>query len=225
MSDYEQDSSSDSEIDEPFSKVVGKGKLVKKRKEEEPEDSDDEVSIHSDDDENDDDDLEGENSDMNSEADLDDLAEIGKRDGNAFHSSFMNMEYEEEEEDGDYLQRFDEEIKEDTIAKYHPELQMHNYNEVMALSRVVKDENGKIVDPLHKTIPILTKYERARILGERAKQLNAGAEPFISVEPEIIDGYLIAQKELEQKKIPFILKRPLPDGGCEYWKLKDLEIL
>jgi hypothetical protein len=36
-------------------------------------------------------------------------------------------------------------------------------------------------------------------------------------------GYLVAKLELEQKKIPFIIKRPLPNGGSEYWKLSDLE--
>ena len=41
----------------------------------------------------------------------------------------------------------------------------------------------------------------------------------------MIDGYLIALKEFEEKKTPFIIKRPLPNGGCEYWKLSDLEVL
>ena len=81
------------------------------------------------------------------------------------------------------------------------------------------------MDPLHQTLPFLTKYEKTRILGERTHQINSGAKPFIPVETDIIDGYLIALKELEQKKIPFIVKRPLPNGGCEYWKLKDLEIV
>jgi len=49
---------------------------------------------------------------------------------------------------------------------------------------------------------------------------NSGATPFIEVEPN-----LIAIKEFEEKKIPFIIKRPLPNGGCEYWKLKDLEFI
>ncbi len=41
----------------------------------------------------------------------------------------------------------------------------------------------------------------------------------------IIDGYIIALKELELKKIPFIIKRPIPNGGFEYWYVSDLEIL
>jgi len=71
----------------------------------------------------------------------------------------------------------------------------------------------------------LTKYEKARIIGERAKQLNSGAMPTIEIESNIIDGYLIALKEFEQKKIPFIVKRPLPNGGCEYWRFSDLEVI
>ena len=50
-------------------------------------------------------------------------------------------------------------------------------------------------------------------------------ERFIEIESSMIDGYLIAMKELEQKKIPFIIQRPLPNGGCEYWRLNDLEII
>ena len=47
----------------------------------------------------------------------------------------------------------------------------------------------------------------------------------IKVEPNVLDGYLIALKEFEEKRIPFIVKRPLPNGSCEYWKLQDLEII
>jgi DNA-directed RNA polymerase I, II, and III subunit RPABC2 len=133
----------------------------------------------------------------------------------------------EDDEDGEqYLQKFDEFTKKTTIDQYHPELSQHNHDEIEALSEIVRDGDGNIIDPLHVTLPFLTKYERARILGERAKQLDAGATPLITInDQELIDSYLIAVLELEQKKIPFIVKRPLPNGGCEYWKLKDLEVL
>ena len=44
------------------------------------------------------------------------------------------------------------------------------------------------------------------------KQLNAGGKPFVAVDENVIDGYLIALKEFEDKKLPFIVKRPLPNG-------------
>jgi DNA-directed RNA polymerase I, II, and III subunit RPABC2 len=142
-------------------------------------------------------------------------------------SAFLQPEDDDEDEDNDpdYLQKFDESIKQQIITDFHPELKTHNYDEIDVLSRVVRDNTGTIIDPLHKTLPFLTKYEKARILGERATQLNAGAKAMIDVDLDMIDGYVIALKEFEQKKIPFIIKRPLPNGAVEYWKLEDLETL
>ena len=142
-------------------------------------------------------------------------------------SAFLEPEDDDEDDDNDdeYLQKFDESIKQKIISDYHPELKTHNYDEIEVLSRVVRDDNGTIIDPLHKTLPFITKYERARVLGERATQLNSGAQSFVEVDVDMIDGYVIALKEFEQKKIPFILKRPLPNGAVEYWKLEDLEFI
>jgi len=132
---------------------------------------------------------------------------------------------EDEEEDDDYLQKFDKDIREDYIIQQHPESINHNYDEIYNLATVQRNKDNIIVDSLHKTIPILTKYEKTRILGQRAKQLNNGARPLVKFSTQIIDGYLIALKELEEKKIPVIIRRPLPGGASEYWHLKDLEIL
>ena len=133
---------------------------------------------------------------------------------------------EDEEPDETYLQKFDTNIRENYVDEFHPETQVHNYEEIAAMVNVVRDKNNIVVDPLHRTIPILTKYERARVIGQRTKQLNSGARPYVSVPEDIIDGYLIAQLELEQKKIPFIVRRPLPgNSGSEYWRLSDLEVV
>jgi DNA-directed RNA polymerase I, II, and III subunit RPABC2 len=130
-----------------------------------------------------------------------------------------------DDDDDDMLQKFDHETKKKYIAAHHPECLSFNHEETETLSRVVRDENGRIVDPYHKTLPILTKYEKTRILGIRTKQLNEGAKPYIDVNPTIIDGYIIAQLELEHKRLPFIIRRPIPNGGSELWKLQDLEII
>lgn len=205
-------------------------------------DEDDDISTkpkktaeHADSDEEDDDESEDSIIDDNSDIDSDDKEDIGEITSSKevgergdFKSKFsLDLESDDENEDDDdtYLQKFDEHTKTNILTEYYPELQMHNNDEVDAMTRIVRDENGVIVDPLHRTLPFITKYERARILGERAKQINSGAKPLIPVEPDVIDGYLIALAEFEQKKIPFIVKRPLPNGGCEYWKLKDLAIL
>jgi DNA-directed RNA polymerase subunit K/omega len=131
----------------------------------------------------------------------------------------------EEYEDENYLQKFNSELNKNYIVNLHPECVMNNYDEIITLSKVVRDEKNNIIDDLHKTIPYLTKYEKARILGQRAKQINSGAKVFVPVPENILDGYLIAEMELKEKKIPFIIRRPLSHGGCEYWSVKDLEII
>jgi DNA-directed RNA polymerase I, II, and III subunit RPABC2 len=172
---------------------------------------------------------ESENSESDNESDVaesDMEEEIGiKTEKNNFMTMDDLDDEDDEDDDENYLQKFEDNLNNKLIIDHHPELKIHNYDEVDSLSRIVRDENGNIVDPFHKTLPFITRYERARILGERAKQLNSGAMAMVNVEPTIIDGYLIALKEFEEKKIPFIIKRPLPNGGCEYWKFSDMEII
>lgn len=123
------------------------------------------------------------------------------------------------------LQKLDKSYKEDILEKYHKEEFHINHDEMLKLSQLKKDDKGFINDPLHKTTPILSKYEYTNIIGIRAKQLSDGAPLLIELSEEIIDNYIIADIELRQKVLPFIIKRPLAHGGCEYWKLSDLEIL
>jgi len=158
----------------------------------------------------------------------DDLTLLGVPHG--IHFDDDNPDEDEEHEDADrdsseYFQKLTTSVCESYIETYHPESMSHNYDEIQTLSRVVRNSAGVIVDDLHRTIPIMTKYEKTRVLGQRAKQLNEGAPAFIKIDSTVIDGYLIAVKELEQKKTPFIIRRPLPNGGSEYWRIQDLEIL
>ena len=175
------------------------------------------------------DDLDGEDVDADADEDVGSVSDVNEADMaklNIPHfDEIEDDDEDEEDEDENYLQKFDENMRKNVIADYHPEMVAHNYSEIEIMSRVVRDENGVIIDPLHKTLPFITRYEKARILGERAKQINAGAKPFVEVPVNLIDGYLIALKEFEEKKIPFIVKRPLPGGGIEYWKFRDLEVL
>tara|TARA_X000000368_G_scaffold405522_1_gene382718 strand:- start:222 stop:704 length:483 start_codon:yes stop_codon:yes gene_type:complete len=130
---------------------------------------------------------------------------------------------EEESDDEDEIKKLENSINKDNLLVYHPEIEQINYNELITLSKITRDKYGTPIDPLHKTLPILTKYERARILGLRAKQINSGSDIFVDIPPSIFDGYAIAKIELEQKKIPFIIRRPLPNGVSEYWSVKDLQ--
>ena len=158
----------------------------------------------------------------------------GQQEENASVSNSGSVsEYDDDDDDNDddddydenHLQKFDNEAKKKYIASFHPESLSYNNEETESMSRVTRNDAGTIIDPFHKSLPFLTKYEKTRILGIRTKQLNEGAKPYVDVNPTIIDGYIIAQLELEHKKLPFIIRRPMPNGSSELWRLQDLEII
>jgi hypothetical protein len=217
------------ETEETEKEPSKKTKLVKKSYDEDYED-DEEKNSDNDDDVEEEDEEEDEEEEDDDENDAEKLYDDLNKNLNDKQTPFADLDNfsddeDDDEEDDNYLQKFDEYNKEKIIEDFHPELKTQNYDEIDILSKIVRDENGVIIDPLHKTLPFITRYEKARILGERAKQINSGAKPMIEIDSNIIDGYLIALKEYEQKKIPFIIKRPLPNGGCEYWRFEDLELL
>jgi DNA-directed RNA polymerase I, II, and III subunit RPABC2 len=81
------------------------------------------------------------------------------------------------------------------------------------------------IDANHISYPFLNKYEITKIIGHRANELSQGARPYINLEPHITDPKEIARMELEQHRLPYIIKRPMPNGKFEYWRLTDLVIL
>ncbi|CAN6282343.1 unnamed protein product [Urochloa humidicola] len=72
-----------------------------------------------------------------------------------------------------------------------------------------------------KTSKYMTKYERARILGTRALQISMNAPVMVELEGET-DPLEIAMKELRERKIPFTIRRYLPDGSYEDWGVDEL---
>ena len=164
------------------------------------------------------------------ESDLDDENEEGNEED--YHSEME--ESENKVNDNGYLEESNEIINENYkyyendnyIENYHPEEINISFEEINNLSIITRNENGDIIDDNHKTFPILSKYEKARIIGLRVSQLNKGSPTFLDVSPNnYIDKTLIAEQELNNKKIPFIIKRPIPNGNFEYWNIKDLEII
>jgi DNA-directed RNA polymerase I, II, and III subunit RPABC2 len=63
--------------------------------------------------------------------------------------------------------------------------------------------------------PILTRFEKARILGARALQLSLGAPPFISIPKEVATSLDLAYSELEKRVIPITIRRVLPNGDFQ----------
>ena len=154
----------------------------------------------------------------NSEDEFPDKDETGEIPGEEVLADGSDTDVDEYKEE---VHKF--ESNTDYIRDVHPEILGINHKEIEAMSHVIYNKHGIIDDPLHKGLPILTKYELARVLGARAAQIDNGSPPFVTVDPSVMDGYTIAKEELKQKKIPFIIRRPMPNGKFEIWKLESLE--
>jgi len=92
-------------------------------------------------------------------------------------------------------------------------------------------ENREIIetDPVHEPVeiqvsgkgkiqlgpPTLTRFEKARIMGARALQLSMGAPPFIEIPASAKMSLDIALEELEQRIIPIVIRRKLPNGDYQ----------
>ena len=77
-----------------------------------------------------------------------------------------------------------------------------------------------------RTLPLLTRYERARVIGARAEMLAKGAASLLVVggRAAVPDARKLAEAELAQGHLEgFIVARPLyPGGAVEYWRIGDL---
>jgi DNA-directed RNA polymerase subunit K/omega len=116
------------------------------------------------------------------------------------------------------------------LLKLHPEARIDTIESIsmdILLTNVppsFTNADGQ-ADPKHRSIPFLTQFEKTKILGFRTNQLSQGARPYIAVPQHITDIREIARMELEARRLPIILKRPMPDGTFEKWRLSDLLIL
>lgn len=181
--------------------------------------SDDEVSIVN----TSDDDQEYEDED---DEDDEDIEQFSNNLEEVFAENTALVEGSEDESDDEEIYNVSQfKNKEEYIVDSHPELIPINFQELKSCANIIYNEKGHIADPLHKSAPILTKYEFTRLVGMRAKQINDGAKPFIEVDPSVIDGYAIALEEIKKKAFPCYISRPKPNGKTEYWKLSDLEII
>ena len=114
----------------------------------------------------------------------------------------INDEFEQEEEEEDSQDKEMDDEKSEKVEK-----------------RLCKRGEGN-------TTPFLTKYEKARIIGARALQISKNSPILISTE-ELggeTDPIVIAEMELRAGKIPFIIRRYLPNGSYEDWPVKELKL-
>ena len=144
--------------------------------------------------------------------------------GGDYENAEWEEEYEQTEEQEDVTPDIKPELK--RLYQQHPECKLDYIEQIVPkIALQVVPPGGDKADSNHRTYPFLTNYEKTKIIGLRANQLSKGAVPFISVPKHITDVRDIARLELEQKRLPFIIKRPLPDGTFEYWRISDLLVI
>jgi DNA-directed RNA polymerase subunit K/omega len=153
--------------------------------------------------------------------DTDDIIESG--------GDYEEDEYEDEYDNGEeQVEEEASDIKPELKRLYqqHPECNLDYIEQVIPkIPLQYIPPGGDKADSNHRTYPFLTNFEKTKIIGLRANQISKGSVPFIAVPKHITDVKDIARLELEQKRLPFIIKRPLPNGSFEYWRLADLLIL
>lgn len=119
---------------------------------------------------------------------------------------------------GNELMRFHPEARIDTIESVSMDILLTN------VPPTFENTDGQ-KDLKHRSAPFLTQFEKTKILGFRTNQLSQGARAYIAVPEHITDLREIARLELEARRLPIIIKRPMPDGTFEKWRLSDLIIL
>ena len=79
------------------------------------------------------------------------------------------------------------------------------------------------------TLPWMTKYEFDQLIGVRTMHLSRGAPPFVDLGADYkIDGNMDLRKvvlqEINEGQLPYMIKRPLPNGTIEYWPVSKLSL-
>ena len=94
------------------------------------------------------------------------------------------------------------------------------------------DDYNKVIANLDKkkiSKPIMTKYEFNQIISLRANQIALGAQPFVDISNINIKSNMelrkVSLRELREGKLPYIIKRPLPNNKFEYYRIKDLDLV
>jgi DNA-directed RNA polymerase subunit K/omega len=91
---------------------------------------------------------------------------------------------------------------------------------------------NEVVDAIKQpriTREYFTKYEYTTLLATRAEQIAQGAKPLVSLDglktSDPMFVWNVAKREIEQRKLPFLIRRQMPNGQSEYWSAQELEVM
>jgi len=100
-----------------------------------------------------------------------------------------------------------------------------NISENHKFEIVSKDKTyERLASRKKETSPLMNRFELTKLVGIRAQQLACGMAPCVSFDPDITNTEFIAIQELLQKKMPLIIRRYLPNGVYEDWRVNELII-
>ena len=117
-----------------------------------------------------------------------------------------------------------EDITEKEIAEIDKECEIIRNREIITKDiphkkvEITSKDNQIVIGP-----PMLTRFEKARIMGARALQLSLGAPVFIEIPKNATTSLEIAMEELKQRMIPIVIKRTLPNGDYQNIPLDKFE--
>ncbi|MGC9781638.1 MAG: DNA-directed RNA polymerase subunit K [Candidatus Heimdallarchaeota archaeon] len=80
------------------------------------------------------------------------------------------------------------------------------------MSKKIQSRKEIIADEVVLGPPILTRFEKARIIGARGLQISLGAPILIRISKDLTDPIIIAEQELYKNVLPLTVARLLPDG-------------
>ena len=78
---------------------------------------------------------------------------------------------------------------------------------------------------LRTTMPRLTRFEMARIVGIRAQLIDEGSPLLIVAPPGVSDPVQLALLELRARKSPVIVRRVFCDGSYEEWLISEMVVI
>ncbi len=93
---------------------------------------------------------------------------------------------------------------------------------------IFRNEVQESVKQPRTTRPYFSMYEYTALMSIRTQQLAEGSKPLVEItglktsDPRFLE--YVAKREIEQHKLPFIVRRQLPNGTSEFWSAQELEL-
>ncbi len=130
----------------------------------------------------------------------------------------LEKDKEEEEVEDEEDEEDEEEMSEYFESSVVPVQETKSF--LSTLDEITNDQSKN-----RKTLPILSKYEKAKIIGIRAQQISMGSYVYLDSLRGMTNPLDIAKEELRQKRTPLIVRRAVPGrkgNTFEDWRIEEL---